>query len=241
MPLHAAGMGVVSVFVIFGWMRRFTVLGVKLDECQTCGQVCEHVVGRKTNWGHVFWIPTLFLGFAHGMVCTACSAWTPLPWRTVRAAMKTGVLHLDRSRPHASAALAAGRASDGVDATTADASLVPSRAMFDRLLVNPKRGPWDLYLKAWPVLVALLMVIGTVAPRTSASSPGVGTTTGASTTWTQPDVGPAHTCWQAADGSITGCRLADGSLMGSTSPWTMTCYFTEPLPPTTTSLSCADN
>ena len=33
-----------------------------------CGQVSQHVVGRKTNWGHVFWFPVLFLGFSHGML-----------------------------------------------------------------------------------------------------------------------------------------------------------------------------
>jgi hypothetical protein len=40
------------LFVNFGWVRRFTVLGVELDECSACGQGCEHVVDRETNWGH---------------------------------------------------------------------------------------------------------------------------------------------------------------------------------------------
>ena len=220
------------MLVIFGWLRQFTVLGVKLDECPTCGQVCEHVVGRKTNWGHVFWIPVLFLGFSHGMICSNCGAWSPLPWQAVRAAMKSGVLPIDRHRPNTSAALAAEGAQDGT-------SPIPSLGLFDRLLVNPKRGPWDMYLKAWPVLVALLMVVGAVSPRTSASS------TGSSSAGTPavyaPATAPASPCWEATDGTVTGCRLASGSLMGYTTTAPITCYFFEPLPATATSLSCDDN
>jgi hypothetical protein len=221
------------VFFIFGWLRRFTVLGIKIDECQTCGRVCEHVVARKTRWGHLFWIPVLFLGFEHGMACTACASWTPIPWQSVRAAMKSGLLPLDRRRPNASAALAAEGVHD-------DSSVIPSLAMFDRLLVNPKRGPWDIYLKACPVLVALILVIGAVSPRTSASGTGV-PSNGANTTLYAPAEGPAHTCWQAPDGTVTGCRLANGSLMGYTTAAPITCYFFEPLPASATSVSCNSN
>ena len=99
------------MFFIFGWLRRFSVLGVKADECATCGQVSQHVVGRKTHWGHLFWIPVLFLGFTHGMVCSSCGAWTGIPWRQVKGAMKTGealsqvpgteVLTIERCSGHA--------------------------------------------------------------------------------------------------------------------------------------------
>ena len=27
------------MLVIFGWLRRFTILGIKFDECDSCGQV----------------------------------------------------------------------------------------------------------------------------------------------------------------------------------------------------------
>ena len=84
------------MFYIFGWMRRFTVLGVKVDECEKCGQVGQHVVGRMTYWGHLFWIPVVLLGFNHGMACPNCHAWTGIRWRRVRSAMKTGSLPLDR-------------------------------------------------------------------------------------------------------------------------------------------------
>ena len=217
--------------IIFGWLRRFTILGVKIDECASCGQVCQHVVGRKTNWGHVFWIPVLFLGFSHGMLCSSCGTWTPLPWQVVRAAMKSGVLHLERARPSGPALIAAAAAESG------EPPIHPS-AVFDRLLVNPKRGPWDLYLKAWPVLVAALLVAGAASPRTSE------TYTGSSSPYAQPasDIsvyGPAHACWEATDGSVNGCRLASGAVYGTATGTPITCYFAEPLPAGGATVHCS--
>ena len=225
------------MFIIFGWLRRFTILGIKIDECTNCGQVCQHVVGRKTNWGHLFWFPVLFLGFSHGMLCSTCGTWTPLPWQSVRAAMKLGVLPLDRARPNGPALLAAAAAESG------EPPLHPS-AVFDRLLVNPKRGPWDMYLKVWPVLVAAIWVIGVVSPRTST------TYAGGTTPYSQPAsngslsssisaYGPAHACWEALDGSVNGCRLASGAIMGVASGTPMTCYFKEPLSASDTSVHCS--
>ncbi len=222
------------MFFIFGWLRRFTTLGVKLDECANCGQVCEHVVGRKTNWGHVFWIPVLFLGFSHGLICTTCGSWSPLSWQGVREAMKTGVLHLDRPRPNAPGMLAAAAAESG------QPPLQPAAA-FDRLVVNPKRGAWDMYLKAWPVLVALLLVAGAVSPHSSPSLAGGGATGGSGTTISQPAYGAEHQCWEAADGSINGCRLDDGTVDGLASGTPLTCYFDEPLPATQTTIRCQSN
>jgi hypothetical protein len=209
--------------VIFGWWRRFTVLGAKLDGCQTCGHVGRHVVGRTTYWGHVFWVPVLFLGFRHGMVCAACGAWSSLPWRRVRAAMKVGTLPLDRPRPNAPAALAAAAAEE-------DRPPSHPAGVFDPLVVNPKRGAWDLYLKVWPALAALVLVVGVLSPGASAAG-GSGTTL-------DPGLGPAHQCWQAPDGSINGCRLANGSVEGSGSGTPITCYFDEPLPASATTITC---
>ena len=213
------------MLIIFGLLRRFTVLGIKLDECATCGAVCQHVVGRKTTWGHVFWIPVLFLGFSHHLICSKCGASTQLKWQSVRSGMKTGSLPPDRPRPNAPALLAAAAAQEGTPP--------PNPAtVFDRLHVNPKRGFWDLYLKAWPVLVAGLLVVGAISPRAT-------TATGSGGTSVAPPVyGAAHQCWEASDGSINGCRMSDGSVMGSASGTQITCYFNEPLPATETTLSC---
>jgi hypothetical protein len=38
-----------DAMIIFGWLRPFTILGLKLDECANCGQVCNHFVGRRVN------------------------------------------------------------------------------------------------------------------------------------------------------------------------------------------------
>jgi hypothetical protein len=203
-------------FIIFGLLRRFTVLGMKLDECATCGNLAEHVVGRKTAWGHIFWLPVLFLGFSHGMICSACGTWTGLSFGDVRAGMKTGKLSRNASRATSTLLPASERA----------ASTPP----LDTLVVNPKRGFWDFYLKAWPVLVAGLLVLGTLSPKTPASAGSVGATDSYN--------GAAHTCWMATDGTISGCRLADGFIEGQAVGTPITCYFNEPLPATASSISC---
>lgn len=207
--------------IIFGWMRRFTILGVKLDQCETCGRVCEHVVGRKTNWGHVFWVPVLFLGWEHGMACTTCHSWTGIPWQQVRAAMKTGSLRLDRSRP-AGAELVRTGAGEGLPP-------VHVGAVFDRLLVNPKRGAFDLYVKAWPVIVSVLVLAGAVSsaskapPTYGSSAPTYG---GAPALYDVPGQA-GHQCWADPAGAINGCRLSTGAIYGSASGTPITCYFVD--------------
>ncbi len=209
--------------VIISWMTRFTVLGVKVDQCQKCGQVCRHVVGRRTRWAGVFWLPLLFLGFSHGMLCSTCGSWTGIPWRQDRAATRTGLLPLSRVRPDAAAVLAAGAAEHEPPLSSA--------VVFDRMAVSPEKGPWDLYLKAWPLLVAGIIGIGAVTPLVSGGarpSPSPGT-----------DKYPTpHTCWVAADGGISGCRLANGTIEGRSTGTQTTCYFLEPLSEVSPSLRC---
>lgn len=181
--------------IIWGWLRRFTILGVKLDDCASCGQVGRHVVGRKTTWGHLFWLPLLFLGFRHGMLCEACGAWTELSWRKVRTGMKSGSLPLDRPRPNAPAALVAAGADGWAPPLSPD--------VLDRFVVNPDRGPWDLYGKVWPVAVAALVLIVAFFPRsTSTSLADPKATRGTASTaqgWADLRVGD---CFDAAD--VTG-------------------------------------
>ena len=212
--------------VIFGWLRRFTVLGLKVDECTNCGNISQHAVGRKTHWGHVFWIPVLFLGFTHGMLCSICGHWTGIPWKTVRASMKTGVLAIDHPRPHAQAYL---------ESLTSPQGFAPKASdVFDKFVVNPKRGFWDIYLKAWPALVALVLVVGLVVPKPTALAAN-----GSAPSLTS--YGTAHQCWEASDGSINGCRLANGSIDGDATGTTLTCYFYEPLPTSDTTIRCRED
>jgi hypothetical protein len=198
-------------FFIWGFTRRFTVLGIKIDECAACGQVCQHVVGRKTRWFTLFFVPLVFLGWSHGMASSACGAWSGIPFRTMRAAMRSGVLLLDRPRPNTPGALAA--------AAGPDQPPLHQGHVVDSLHVNPKRGPWDLYVKVWPALVALGIVGVVVSPKA-------------------PPPPAAHQCWVATDGGIMGCRLANGTIRGAADGTPITCYFDEPLPATSETLSC---
>jgi hypothetical protein len=167
----------------------------------------------------------LFLGFSHGMLCPTCGAWTGIPWKTVRESMKTGVLSIDHARPHAEAHL---------ESLISPSGFVPKPAeVFDRFTVNPKRGFWDLYLKAWPVLVAVVILIGAFAPKPNTQAANGG---GAPTS-----DGPAHQCWEASDGSINGCRLSNGSMDGVATGTSLTCYFNEPLPTGNTTISCRED
>jgi hypothetical protein len=212
---------VFDVLVIFGWLRRFTVLGVKIDECPQCGKTCEHVVGRKTRWAHVFWFPIVFLGFSHGMICTTCNMWTGIRWRQVRAAMRSGSLPLDRVRGNATLVLAE-------NAGEGEPPLHPA-LVYDCMLINPKRGVWDLYFKLWPVLVVALIALATVATLlTPPRKPGSGGSTTAS----------AHTCWEDGEGAVTGCQLDSGEIMGTKADTVVTCFFKEPLPETDVRLRC---
>jgi len=200
--------------IIFGLMRRFTILGIKLDACTSCGRECDHVVGRKTRWGHIFWAPVLFLGWEHGMLCSSCGAWTGIPWRQVRAAMKSGELRLDR----------------------------PHGFLHDRFMVNPKRGAFDLYTKAWPLLaVGVLVLVGLSSALKAGPSDGgraIPAASAAPTVRATPRP-PAHVCWEAADGTLNGCRLSSGSIVGSATGSMVTCFFFDSDLETSGTVSCS--
>lgn len=221
------------MLIIFGWLRRFTVLGIKIDECPQCGRVCEHVVGRKTNWGHIFWLPLLSLGWEHGMACTVCHAWTGIGWREVRAAMRSGELHLDRPRPAAMALLAA----EAEQAALSNEPPPHPTVVFDRMLVNPKRGPWDFWTKAWPIVfVAVIAFSGVSAalkPVTASGSRGSQSTGPA----IAPSL-PAHQCWLGQDGQLNGCTRSNGTVLGSGTGTPITCYFEDAALETSDTLSC---
>jgi hypothetical protein len=204
--------------LIYGWLRTFTVLGLKIEECSACGETCQHVIGRKVNWGTVFWIPILFLGFSHGMFCTACQHWTGIPFLKVRDAMKTGSLPLSQLRPHAQEVLAA----------SAEEGQPPLNAtmVYDRMAVNPKRGKMDLYLKLYPVLIGGIIAVAVIANALKPPPPATVTV-------------PPHTCWEDATGTVVGCRLLSGEVVGTPDGTQVTCYFAEPVTETTR-LNCED-
>jgi hypothetical protein len=137
--------------VIFGWFRQPTFLASRTEECSTCGEIGNHWLIRKTNWFTLFWIPVLPLWISHGQVCGNCATWTKMSYLQVRAAMKTGTLHIEKPRPN----FAAGRA----DMADGWGRLPSEQSHFDPLHVNPKRGPSDLYLKGWIVVAVVIVAL----------------------------------------------------------------------------------
>lgn len=206
--------------IIFGWSRQPTILGSKVDHCAACAVTGPHLLVRRTWWATIFWVPVLLLRFEHGMACAACGAWTGIGFRTMRRAMKTGLLPLPgRARPNSL---------DVRERIAEETGHRPSETeLYDTVQVNPRRGAWDLALKLWPVAVIAViavLAIGAALPPGPEPSPAA-----------RP---AAHTCWLDDDGSITGCRLVDGSTEGFSTDLETTCYFTEPLPTGDVTLYC---
>jgi hypothetical protein len=141
--------------VIFGLLNPVTFLGSKLDQCQTCGLVGNHLLVRKTYWGHLFWVPVVLLGFKHGMACANCGAWTGIPMLQMRNGMRNQSLPLARVRPDLERMRT--QIFDETYRRPTEAEL------FDRVGVNPRRGAFDLYFKLWPVLVVGLVVLAVIA------------------------------------------------------------------------------
>ena len=179
----------------------------------------------------MFWIPVLFLGWEHGMICTTCHTWTGIPWRQVRAAMRSGTLPLDRARP-AAPALAQAAADEG-------GPPVPVGPLFDRLLVNPKRGLFDFYTKAWPVVVAGVLLLGGLGSvgKSGTVDAAYPTSGGSRNSVSTPDA-PAHQCWEDATGTLVGCRLSSGTIVGTSSGSLTTCYFYDADIETKDSVTC---
>lgn len=104
--------------------------------------------------------------------------------------------------------------------------------LFDPVVLNPHRGPFDFYAKVWPVLAAAILLFALATsqpapPMTSAvNNPGVAT----AAPFAPAVVGDAHRCWINYRG-IAGCSTIDGSAMlfGTATGTPETCYFTEPL------------
>lgn len=144
----AEGSGV----IIWGWVRRGILLATKQELCATCQAVTDHGVIRLATILDVFWIPVMPLWLSHLLVCDQCATRQKLGWRQVRAAMSSGLLPLP-PRPEWRA-----YARQVFEETQA----MPREADLDRIVRNPKRGPWDLYLKVWfiavPAIVAGLIV-----------------------------------------------------------------------------------
>jgi len=129
--------------IIYGWVRRGIHLASKADYCVTCGTVTDHAIVRIATIGTLFWVPILPVWLSHALICDRCGSRRKLGWRQVRAALSSGLLP---SPPRPEWPAYARRVFE-------ETSRTPRESDLDRIEKNPKRGPWDLYLKAWFVVV----------------------------------------------------------------------------------------
>jgi hypothetical protein len=204
--------------VIWGWLSRPILLGMKTDLCSSCKQVGPHAIVRQTRWAHVFWIPVLPFWIGHRLSCMNCGAQQKLGIRQVRAGLKAGSLPLG-PRPEFK---------DYSRQVFEDTGRTPRESEFDKVEVNPKRGPWDLWLKTWPVVtIGLVLAVIIFSSRGATVAP----------TPSGPII-EAHTCWVATDGSLAGCRMNSGTVEGVTTGKETVCFFAEPMP--SGSIRCRD-
>ncbi|HEX8026083.1 MAG TPA: hypothetical protein VF484_07760 [Candidatus Limnocylindrales bacterium] len=209
--------------IVYGWLGRPTVLAEKQDLCATCGVMGPHAIVRIVRWATVFWAPILPIWISHKLICGNCGAQTKLSWGQTRAALRTGRLPM----PHR----------EGFDAHAAkvydETYRRPVESELDPITRNPKRDAWNVYLKAWPIIVGVLIAAVVFWPR--ASNPTPAGAPGASPS----HVVIAHTCWvDPSSGTITGCRLVDGTVQGFTTGQQTTCYFLEPMPTGDATFKC---
>jgi hypothetical protein len=134
--------------VIYGWIRRVIWLATKPDLCATEADVVPHDLIRVVSFVHIFWLPILPYRVRHVLVCRGCGAETGIGWREVRAAMASGQLPRPPRRDWP------GHARQVFETT----GRTPREAELDPIEINPKRGPWDLYLKVWLIVVPAAIV-----------------------------------------------------------------------------------
>lgn len=204
--------------LIYGLLTAQTILATKLDLCATCNVAGPHAIIRRTRWIEIFFLPIAPVWVNHRLVCANCGAETKLGFGQVRQALREGKLPLP---PRANFQAYADALYDANERR-------PYEREFDPIERNPKRDAWNVLLKAWPVIVVLAIAGIAFLPKAFAGPP-------------EPSLQSAgHECWAAADGSINGCKLHDGSIMGEQSGTPITCYFTEPLPSRGVNLTCID-
>jgi len=210
--------------IIYGWIRPTILLAFKNDLCATCNVVGQHAIVRRVSWVSLFWIPVLPIWINHRLVCGNCGAETKLGFRQVRTALKSGKLPLAPRPSYPAYAQALYDANERR----------PAEVEFDPIQRNPQRNHWNTYAWLWTVgagVVVVILVLSTIlrTPSVPVVAPGASAT---------PGVG--HECWLAADGSINGCRLHDGSVVGFPEGSPTVCYFSEPLPSGDYSVHCRD-
>jgi hypothetical protein len=215
--------------IVYGWTRPTILLAVKNDLCATCSVAGPHAIVRRVHWASIFFVPVLPFWMNHRLVCGSCGAETKLGYRQVRAALKSGNLPLPPRSNYPAFAKALFDANERR----------PAEREFDPIERNPNRSGWQTYGRLWTVVAGLVAVLFVVAMVTYQPSPpsAPAAAPGATPAPTFDDT-PGHTCWLAADGSINGCEMRDGTIVGVGTGKATVCYFDEPLPTGDYSVRC---
>lgn len=218
--------------IVYGWIRPTILLGFKNDLCATCSVAGQHAIVRRVSWVSIFFVPVLPFWMSHRLVCGNCGAETKLGFRQVRGALKSGKLPLPPRPGYPAYAQALFDANERR----------PAEVEFDPVERAPKRIGWHTYTWLWTIgagVVIVLLVLGAAlrSPTSPIAAPigSPGASPGAS-----PTPGMNHACWLADDGSINGCRMRDGSVLGYAEGSPTVCYFSEPLPTGDYSVRCRD-
>ncbi len=214
--------------IVYGWIRPTILLALKNDLCATCNVAGQHAIVRRVSWISIFFVPVVPIWLNHRLVCGNCGAETKLGYRQVRAALKSGKLPLGPRPGYPAYAQALFDANERR----------PAEVEFDPIEVNPKRGGWHAYTWVWTIgagavivlFVATMLFRGETSP---VAAPGT-------TPVPLPTSAAIHGCWLHPDGSVNGCRMHDGTVVGVPEGSPITCYFTEPLPTGDYTLRCED-
>jgi hypothetical protein len=200
------------------------ILGIKIDECLKCGTIGQHYLVRRSYWISIFFCPVILLRLKHGMICSTCAEWTGIPMLQMIRGTTSGRLPLNRPRPRFATAEPD---QFGMRPTVAD--------VMDPIKLNTTPRPSAVYVRVWPALAALVVVaLITVSVLFPAPKTPGGQTIDTSL---QSKYGQAHDCWDDGTG-IVGCKMHNGTLMGTQAGTEKVCYFNEPLSLTTAKLEC---
>jgi hypothetical protein len=213
--------------ILIGVRTWIHMLGTKLEECLQCGVIGQHLLIRRSEWFTIFFIPILPLGIRYGLTCVACKKWTKIPRGQMTRGIREGRLPLDTPRPK-------------FDATEPDyMGNKPTAAQFlDPIVRNDKTTLSYLYMRIWPALagVAVVAIAVSVAFSIVVGSPKtpMGQKINANL---ESRYGKAHDCWDSGI-TVNGCRLQNGTQVGSQVGTLTVCYFNEPMPDADQTITC---
>jgi hypothetical protein len=134
--------------IIYGLVRKAILLASKNDLCVTCSTMGPHAIVRLVSWIEIFFIPVVPVWASHQLVCGRCHATRKLSRGQVRDGLKTGKMPLGPRPEYKEYSRQAFE----------DTGRSPQESELDPVEINRSRGGWDLYLRAWLLIVPSVIV-----------------------------------------------------------------------------------